>query len=300
MRHRFDQWLTFRTVAERGSFAAAAEALDLSRALISGHVRQLEEHYGVRLLHRTTRRLSLTDEGQRLLEQITPLLNDAERTDQQMADQATEIRGSLRIQVPAVLDAEPLHHCLAQMLLKHPSVRLEVLIGESVEDLVGRGIDLALQIGRLEDSSMVCRPLCQLDTKLVASPDYWRQAGVPTTIEQLAGHRCIHYRHCLTGRNWDFIDESGQPVLVKPQFVVETDSEAMALRLARSGVGITTALEFLCRSELNQGTLQAQMDQWLHPVPLSVVYPARENKPPRLERLLELLGSTFADPVIHR
>ena len=300
MKARFDQWLSFRTVVKRGSFAAAAESLGLSRALVSGHVRQLEEHYGVRLLNRTTRRLSLTDEGRRLLERIAPLLDEAESTEKQMQDLANEIRGTLRIQVPAVLDAEPLHHCLAKLMLQHPGVKLEVLIGESIDDLVGRGIDLALYIGTLEDSSMVCRPLCQLETKLVASPTYWQQAGVPTQVSDLSQHRCIHYRHCLTGHNWDFLNQDGTPILVKPNFVMETDSETMALRLAKSGVGVTTALAFLCQQALTQGTLEAHLDCYLHPVPLSAVYPAKHNKPLRLQRLLELLAETFTNPMIHR
>ncbi|WP_051252594.1 LysR family transcriptional regulator [Ferrimonas kyonanensis] len=300
MRNRFVQWHTFHAVVSHGSFSAAAEALDLSRALVSGHVKQLEQHYGIRLLNRTTRTLSLTDEGQALMQQLSPLLAQAQALELAMQQRSDEVVGLVRLQIPAVLDAEQLRQVLATYLQAHPKVELEVILGESLDNLVGRGIDLALHIGSVDDSSLVRRPLCDIHTMLVASPDYWTRAGVPTTVAELSQHRGIHYRHCLTGSRWDFIDEQGNPVLVKPRFVAHTDSEAMALSLARRGLGVTTALDFMCRDDLINGRLQAQLSQCTHPVSLSVIYPARQHKPPRTEALLQRLQQAFANPMIHR
>ncbi|MBP7538020.1 MAG: LysR family transcriptional regulator, partial [Ottowia sp.] len=195
---------TFREVARRNSFSAAARALDMSPANVSKYVAQLETRFGVRLFHRTTRKVSLTDAGQLLYERSGPVLELVQMTASELQERATRPSGRLTVTAPHALAHTGLSTLLGHYLTLYPEVSLNLLLSSRTLDLVEEGVDLAIRVGPIPDQNVIVRRLAQLERVVVASPAYWHTHGVPQHPRELAAHRILNANHGGEPTRWQF------------------------------------------------------------------------------------------------
>ncbi|HOA95150.1 MAG TPA: LysR family transcriptional regulator, partial [Quisquiliibacterium sp.] len=220
---RFQEMRAFVAVVDAGSFVRGADALGVSKTAVSRLVGELEARLGTRLLHRTTRRLSLTPEGEVFHARCRQLLDDVDEAEAELTAQSGEAIGQLRVNVPVTFGLMHLAPLWPAFMTVHPRVSLDVTLSDRVVDLVDEGYDLAVRIARLQSSSLVSRRLTSTRLILCASPDYLRQHGTPAHPSELAGHAVIAYTLLATGEQWTFEGPHG-PVSVKVRPRMRTNS----------------------------------------------------------------------------
>ena len=261
MSRRFDHLgdvETFVTVVDKGSMTAAAVALATTPSVLSRAITRLEARLGVQLLRRTTRRLSLTEPGQRYLEQARAaftLIDDAERSVQGAGD--GELSGRVRLSVPTTYGHHRLPAALQRFRQQYPKVRIELGITNRNVDLVAEGYDLAIRLGPLPDSGLVARQLEDAPLCLVAAPDYLSRAGTPQTLGALARHACIPFVMPSTGRvaPWVFMEDGREVDWTPPADLQVAEDVLGVVSLAAHGMGICQTYDFIAQDLLRQGRL---------------------------------------------
>lgn len=283
---RFDQYRVFAQVADMGSFIKAANALEVPRASVSAAIQQLETQLGVRLLHRTTRQVRLTADGEQLLERVRPLLAEVEDIDQLFHAGQRQVSGRLSIDAPSRVARRLIAPALPGLLRRHPRLELVLSSTDRAIDLVQEGVDCAVRIGALDDSSLVVRPLGHIALINCASPDYLREQGEPRLPDDLsAGHWSVGYASPKTGRElpWEYLAESGagQVARVPARVVVNNAENYIACCLA--GLGLIQIPRFDVHHLLDAGKLIEVMPGWRPaPMPVSLLYPHRRQRSRRL------------------
>jgi len=253
---RLTSMAVFLRAVDLGSFAAAAEALEMSGPMVGKHVRFLEERLGVRLIHRTTRRQSLTEFGQAYYERCRAVLAEAEAADALASDQLSEPRGRLKVTMPALLG----RHCVAPLLLKlaqkYPALQLDLSFGDPVADLMDGGYDFAIRTGDLdEQSSVIARRIARQRMVVCGSRAYLKANGKPRTLDELGQHQAIVYRRLGRARPWLFPRDGQPPREVWPAGRLRLDDlEAIADAAAR-GMGLAWLPSWLVRERLERGVL---------------------------------------------
>lgn len=287
----------FRRVVDAGSFAGAATATGLSRSMVSKHVTYLEDRLGVRLLHRTTRSLHLTDEGAAYLERCGPLLDDFADIEAAMKSARTRVSGSLRISVPDAFGLEHLTPVVATFLNEHPDAAIDISLGNRPVDLVEEGFDLAIRIGALPESTLIARRLCTARLVVLASPAYLDRHGMPRAPADLAKHACISYTAVSQwSRRWRF-GRGGQAfdVEIRPRLLA--DSGAMQTQAAVAGLGIALVPTFVAGDDLLAGRVRAVLTEYELPeLGVFAVYPSRKHLSAKVRAFVDLLGAAFNDP----
>ena len=247
---------TYAAVVDTGSFTQAAERLGLSKALTSKYVGQLEEHLGVRLLNRTTRRLSVTEVGQAYYQHCRQLLDDLDELEAAVRQQQASPQGQLRVAAPLIFGEGYLTRTVADYLREQPGVSVELVLADRFVDIVDEGFDLAVRIGRLADSSLIARRLGPCRHVLCASPGYLEKHGTPRTPEDLTGHRTLSYGYHDTPREWRMIAPDGRYLTVPVNSTVHMNN-SLALREAiLNDAGIVLIPTFIVGSDLQAGRLQ--------------------------------------------
>ncbi|MFY0477394.1 LysR family transcriptional regulator [Achromobacter marplatensis] len=283
---RFDQYRVFAQVADMGSFIKAANALEVPRASVSAAIQQLETQLGVRLLHRTTRQVRLTADGEQLLERVRPLLAEVEDIDQLFHAGQRQVSGRLSIDAPSRVARRLIAPALPGLLRRHPRLELVLSSTDRAIDLVQEGVDCAVRIGALDDSSLVVRPLGHIALINCASPDYLREQGEPRLPDDLsAGHWSVGYASPKTGRElpWEYLAEggAGQLARVPARVVVNNAENYIACCLA--GLGLIQIPRFDVQHLLDAGKLVEVMPGWRPaPMPVSLLYPHRRQRSRRL------------------
>jgi len=288
---------TFYYIAINGSFSKASKELCQSRSTLTNHVYELESLYSVRLINRTTRSFSLSQEGEILLEQCKKLDLIISDSHELLSNFSENNTGNLRIKIPSVLDNKSFHSLLSKYKKKHSKVVLDVIVDNNLGDLVDEKIDVALHLGDLKDSSYICRGVITFGTYVVASPDFWRKHTKPTHPNKLVEFPCINYRHCKTGNHWSFA-ENGNKFLVDIGLSHICDSDEMLISFVLDGSGLTTLLDFSCNKLIEEGRLVTCLEQWTHEIQLNAITLRRENTPARvrnfLDSLIELSPSLYS------
>ena len=228
---------TFREVARRGSFSAAARALDLSPASVSKYIAALEARFGVRLFHRTTRKVSLTDAGQLLYERSGPVLELIELTEGELHERATRPSGRLTVSAPHGLMQTPTPELLGRFLTLHPAVSLQLMLTNRGVDLVEEGVDIALRIGPIPDANLIVRRLMRIDRCVAATPAYWHAHGRPAHPRELGTHHTLTATLHGEAPVWPF-EDSGKPLAVALQPRVDASDVAPLLTLALQDLGV--------------------------------------------------------------
>lgn len=292
---RFSEIRAFITVAEQGSFAAAADRLDLSRAMVTKLVSALEARLGVRLMHRTTRRLSLTEAGETYLAQGGALLAELEELDALLSQGASKASGRLRVTAPVSFGMRFLGRAIAGFQRLHPQVEVELSLNDRKVDLVEEGFDLAIRVSNLADSTLIARPLAKVRDRLCAAPDYLLRHGVPQHPDELAGHDCLIYTLISQPTLWEYQGPDGSAGRVRVKGSLRANNGDILTDAAIQGLGITRQPEFLLQQALASGQLQTILDDY-HWVCLDVsaVYPVRRHVPGKVRVFVDYLVEFFA------
>ncbi len=290
------QLSSFLAVVRAGSFVGAADDSGLSKAAVSRHVAELEEHLGVRLLHRTTRRLSLTDDGQRFHARSSELIAALEELEAETVSSGGEATGVLRINAPLTFGNLHLAPLWSRFMAAHPKVSLDITLNDRLVDLVEEGYDLAIRITNMTDSLLVSRRLATTRIVLCASPDYLATHAVPTHPRELAGHKIIAYSYWSAGDHWQFTGPDGDvPVRVKP--CIHTNSGDTCRTIALEHQGIILQPDFLVGRDLKQGTLVELMPDYRSiELGIHAVYATRKHLPMKTRRLVDFLAESFRQP----
>lgn len=286
--------VVFASVAEQGSFRAAARALSLSPSVVSHHVSELERRVGLPLLYRSTRRLAMTPDGEKLLAFARQVVDAATRGFDALSGGGETARGTLRLTAPAFLAETSLCHELAAFCSAHPNVSLIVSFSDAPRDLLRDGFDLALRIGRLTDSTHKTRKLTEMHRLLVGSPRYVRARKAPRAPRDL--------------KTWDFVQLSSRPAEIillspktrKPVVVafrprIAVDSAAAMRELVIAGSGIATLPAALVASDVRRGRLVEVLDTWRAPqLGVYAVWPNNAQRAGLTQRFLDFIGGRVA------
>lgn len=293
---RFLEMQTFTAVVDAGSFVKAADALAMSKAAVSRYVVDMETRLGVRLLHRTTRRLSLTDEGQIFYARSKELLADLAEAEAEITSRNEAASGLLRINAPFTFGVLHLAPLWGDFMTQHPQVKLEVTLADRVVDLVEEGYDVAIRIASLENSTLVSKRLASTRMVLCASPQYLKLHGTPIHPRELAEHAVISYSYWSTKDEWRFTGPQGaQSVKTKP--CIHTNNGDTCRLAALANQGIVLQPSFLVGGDLATGTLVELMPEFRSlELGIYAVYPTRKHVSPKVRALLEFLTHHFSQP----
>lgn len=289
---RLDDIALFLRVLDLGSISAAARSLDLSVAVASQRLKRLEGELGVRLLHRTTRRLHPTPEGLLLAEQGRALVEDLDALTSGLRRAGTDVAGTLRMTTSATFGRLYISPLLPAFLARHPGVRVSVDLNDAKVDLVSAGFDLAIRIGALDDSTLVARQLATNRRVLCASPDYLRRHGAPATPAELERHECL----LLVGSqgrqdHWRLGDGSGGEVTVRVGGRIESNQGELLRDAAIAGMGIALHSTWHVSDDLRAGRLQVVLADFpLADTGIHAVMPQRRLVPPRVRAFVDFLA----------
>lgn len=282
----------FQRVAETGSFTKAADALDLSRAMVSTQVAALERRYGVKLFNRTTRRVGLTSEGSRYLEHCRRVFAELQAAEEELSGARERPRGHLRVDVPGAFARGLLVEALPDFLVEYPELEIDVQVNDRYVDLVTAQVDVALRGGTVTDPNLVVRHAVGSRWITCAAPAYLERHGWPQTPADLRQHRLVGARipPVAAGRPWLF-EEGGRTQSLDLGFRIVSDSPEMNLNAAIHGAGIIQTLDLLAARALEQGQLVPLLPGTsVRGPPLSVVYPPSGQ---RLAKVRAFAGFTI-------
>ncbi|KWH11335.1 transcriptional regulator [Burkholderia territorii] len=295
---KLDQVRIFLQVAEMGSFIKAAHALDVPRATVSAAVQQLEAALGARLLHRTTRQVQLTADGALLLERGRRLLAEADDLDRLFRRRERDVIGRLSVDVPSRIARRVIAPALPSLFRRYPKLQLSLGSTDRSIDLVQEGVDCAIRVGRLADSSLVVRPLGRFALINCASPDYLRECGVPDHPDALAhGHWAIGYASPTTGRElaWEYCMDGDRHALTLPSRVIVNNAETY-IASCIAGLGLIQIPRFDVQHLLDGGALVEVMPGYrAAPMDVSAVYPHRRHRSRRLNAFVDWFGELMAE-----
>ena len=281
----------FTETARSGSFAAAARALGLSPSAVAKAVQRFEREVGLRLFHRTTRQVSLTADGRELHARCERIIEELDALRAQAEGVRGEPAGLLRIDVPSTLGKLEVVPLLAQLRARHPKLQFEVGFSDRYVDLVKEGIDAAVRIGPLADSTLTACPLGEQALLTVAAPRYLRRdPGPPQRPGDVEGHACLLFRNPSSGRlrPWQFRDGRSALEFAPPACCVFNDGEAL-VAAACAGIGIAQVPDYMAREALRAKALVEVLRTYRPPpLPISLVYPSGRHVPPRLRVLIDL------------
>jgi DNA-binding transcriptional LysR family regulator len=293
---QFEQMRAFTAVVDAGSFVKAADVLRLSKAAVSRQVSELEGRLGVRLMQRSTRRLSLTEDGQLFYERSKELLASLDQAEAELSSRQGEVGGTLRVNVPLTFGIGHLAPLWGEFKALHPKLTLDVTLSDRVVDLVEEGYDLAVRITRMPDSVLVSRRLAGTRIVLCASPAYLQQHGVPTHPAELARHSTLAYTYWASGDEWRFEGPEGEvSVRTHPGLRTNNGDTCRAAALAHQGVILQPT--FLVGEDLRAGRLIELMPAYRAlEVGIFAVYPSRRHLPPKVRALVDFLVERFREP----
>ena len=291
---RLDSMEAFVRVAECKSFSEAARRLNLSKSVISRQVSGLETELGARLFHRTTRSLTLTEVGQAYFERCQRILADIEEANQSVTNLQAAPRGKLRVNAPMSFGVLHLAPALPEFLKRCPEVEIDIAMNDRFVSLVEEGFDVAVRIGRLDDSSLISRFLAPARRLVCGSPDYLQRRGTPRTPDDLAAHCCLSYSNLATPDEWNFCTNDGKrwPVEVHGRLRANNGD---ALRVAAiNGIGLVMAPTFLIGRDLQAGSLVPVLTEFIpQNIGIHAVYPHSRHLSPKVRAFVDFLAERF-------
>ncbi len=290
----FEALAIFAKVVELRSFAGAAGELALSKATVSKAVTRLEERLGARLFNRTSRRLALTDAGQRLSERAARLLADGEAAEDEALAQSTSPRGLVRLAVPMTFGVKAVAPLLPEFLQVYPEVSIDLHLSDATVDLIGEGFDAGLRIARLPDSSLIARRLCAMPRYTVAAPSYLKRNGRPTHPMHLAQHKCFGYAYLSTPNVWHYMNAAGEQASVRPAGPLRVNNGEAVMPALLAGLGIADLPDFIVGEAIASGDVEVILKGWKQPEgAVHLVTPPGGPRPARVEVLADFLTAKF-------
>lgn len=287
----FQQFLAFAETAKHGSFAAAARELGGAPSTVAKAVARLEGSLRVKLFHRTTRQVSLTPDGERLFQRCQRVLAELDQLEADAAGARAEVAGTLRVDLPIAYGKQVLMPVLAELRQRHPRLELDVRLQDGYVDLVRDGIDVAVRVGELQDSTLVARRFDRQAMVLCASPRYLAERGVPRSVDDLSAHVAVVFRQPTSGRNrpWQ-LRQRDKPVELQPSAAVRVNDGEGMVAAARLGMGLVQLPDYMVAAEIARGELVEVLPSCRPEAqPISAVYPSGRLVPARVRVLLEAL-----------
>src|SRR5436309_2797192 len=291
----FEALAIFAKVVELHSFAAASTELVLSKATVSKAVSRLEQRLGARLFNRTSRRLALTDAGQKLADRATQLLADGEAAENEAWSQSMAPRGLVRLAVPMTFGVKAVAPILPEFLTQYPDVTIDLHLSDAMVDLIGEGFDAGLRIASLPDSSLIARRLCAMPRYTVAAPSYLKRHGRPTHPMHLAQHNCLGYAYLSTPGIWHYSNAAGEQASVRPAGPLRVNNGEALLPALIAGLGIADLPQFIVGDAIASGEVEVILKGWRQTEgSVHLVTPPGGPRPARVEVLADFLTKHFA------
>lgn len=286
---------TFVAIVAQGSFTAGAERLGITKGLASKYLGQLEARLGVRLLHRSTRRLHPTDAGMAYYERCRQILDDIDELEAAIGEGRDLPRGRLTIAAPQTFGERFVSDAAADFLARHPEVDIDLYFSDRYINLVEEGIDVAVRIGQLEDSSLVSRRLGEVQLIACAAPAYLARHGTPRTPADLAAHQCVRDRNFRRGARWPFATDDGfEDVEIGGRLILNGIMASHRATLAGAGIGLLAS--YMVADDLAAGRLVRVLAS--HPsvaLPISAVYPHRRHLAAKVKAFVDFLAARTAE-----
>lgn len=293
---RIDAMRAFVTVVNEGTFTSAADRLAMSPQLASKYVSQLEQHLGVRLLNRTTRKLHLTEAGAQYHQHAQQVLDDIDDMENQLGDLQTQARGLLRISAPVSFATRHMAQLLSDFQSTHPDVGIDLQLNDRKVDIVEEGFDIALRIGHLKSSSLIAKRIAPVRVVLCASPDYLARYGTPESPDDLNNHRYLRY---------SYLDTEASPAVLKGFHDSARDSSAdmisnngdVLVAAAIAGAGIALQPTFISSAAIKEGALRIILpDYEPEPMSLYAVYAHRQLLASKVRSFIDFIDGYFGEP----
>lgn len=286
----------FHWVVELGGFSRAADRLDLSKASVTAHIAALESRLGVKLLNRTTRRLSLTDDGAAYLDHVRRVLADVGETEAMLGAGRSVPRGVLRVDMPISLGRQYIVPALPRFAAQYPELQVIALLEDRRTNLVEEGVDAAVRIGPLADSTLVARRVYETGVIACAAPEYLALHGEPKTPQELDGHNCLGAFVVSRGEvlPWVF-EKDGERVVRQPGARLSVSNADALLEATVNGAGITVMLEMYASRWIASGALRPILVDWQRsePYPISVVYPQSRHLSAKVRAFVDFVAGLF-------
>jgi DNA-binding transcriptional LysR family regulator len=286
----------FLAVADARSFTQAAERLDLPRPSVTNAVQAIEQHLGVRLLQRTTRKVSLTVEGMLYLERCRALLNDLEDINALFLATGRKPSGTIRVELPERIAHLTVIPALPEFCRQYPDIDVRLGSNDRIADIVGEGIHCAVRGGTLRDSTLIARPLGAMEQINVAAPSYLAQRGRPLSLEDLREHHAVNFFSSSTGRDlpWEYVDDHGQVQTITMPSRVSVGSSEAYIAAARAGLGLVQMPRMGVEPYLASGELEEVLPAHRPPpLPISIVYSHNRHLSPRVRVFVDWLTATL-------
>ncbi|KVT21063.1 LysR family transcriptional regulator [Burkholderia ubonensis] len=291
----------FARVAHLGSFTKAAEQMQLPRPTVSNAVQYLEKHLKIRLLQRTTRRVALTAEGATYYERCARLLADLDDAETLFEDAGASPRGVIRVDLPERFALDKVIPAIPSFHARYPDLRIVMSTTDRFVDLIADGIDCAVRVGALSDTSLVARRIGELAQVNCASPAYLSRHGTPRSPDDLPEHVAVGYFSSRTGRelDWEYADmDTGEMHAVKMRSIVSVNSSQAYLACCVAGLGLIQAPRDGLDAPLADGTLVEVLPEWnAAPLPVSVVFPHGRHLAPRVRIFVDWLANALSRPL---
>jgi DNA-binding transcriptional LysR family regulator len=293
---KFSDIEAFVAVVEAGTFSAASERLGVAKSVVSRRVSQLERRLGGRLLHRTTRRLSLTDAGKNFFQRALQILADLDDAEQGVTEETTALRGTLKLAAPLSFGLNHLSDAIADFLSEHPGIELNLDMNDRNINLVEEGFDMAVRIGELEDSTLVARRLGTVRNVTCASRDYLKQYGEPVHPDELHQHVGLQYSNISYKQQWHYETPEGKTIFARPQIRIRANNGEVLAAAATAGLGITTGPTFILGRYLRDSSLITILSGFQRPtLGIYAVYPPGRLIPRRIQVFSDFLAGRFGD-----
>jgi LysR family transcriptional regulator, regulator for bpeEF and oprC len=286
---RLDAMRAFHRVVETGSFSAVARERGVAQPTISKQIAALESHLGAQLLNRTSRSLSLTESGQEFYEATSKVLADLDAAESRIGRRQAAPSGMLRVTLSAGIGRMHVIPALPEFLGRYPELSIDIVISDRFLDLVGEGIDLAVRIGQLDDSSLIARRIGSSGRRTFASQTYLRRHGAPQEPTDLARHDCIAFVFQGAAQDWRFEGPDG-PVMVRPSGRIRSNDAETIRQAVLSGLGIAHAPSWLFHREIASGEVKTLIEEWRPaPDPINAVHPAARLPSTKIRVFTEFL-----------
>ncbi|MEW9583611.1 LysR family transcriptional regulator [Paraburkholderia sp. DGU8] len=292
---RLQAMQVFTRVVDTNSFTRAAETLDLPRASVTTIIQNLEAFLGTRLMHRTTRRLSLTPDGAAYYERCVRILADVEETEASFQSGNKKPHGKLRIDMPGSIGRLLVIPSLCEFHMRYPDIDLQLGLTDRPVDLLQEGVDCVVRVGALQDSSLVARRIGLFEGVTCAAPDYIERAGVPASLEDLENHKAVNYFSSRTGRtiDWAFLVD-GKEVEVKMKSIVSVNDADAYVTCGLEGFGLIQPARFMVLPHLRAGQLVEVLPELKPlPMPISAVYPHSRHLSPKVRVFVDWIAELF-------
>lgn len=292
--NRFENMDVFVRVVEAGSISAAADRLGVAKSAVSRRLKELEEHLGVELFHRSTRRMNLTDTGRAYYHQCVRILADVLEAELATSQAHGTLKGSLKVALPSSFGLMHMGPAINEFLRANPQIEFDLDFNDREVDLLQEGFDLAIRIANLPDSSLIARRLASIQAVVLASPDYLKRMGTPQSPEDLKNHRCFAYSLLRDLEHWHLTDSQGNPMKTRIHPYLKASTGEFLKNAAMEGLGITLLPTFIAYKEIETGALVPILKEHKPPqIDAYALYPQTRHLSQRVRAFVDFLVDRF-------